>query len=110
MLDSPFFPLLNLGVSENRGPKYSTLNSRILIIRTPKQGTPNFRKLPLSEGFDPAPLRWGSPPSSTMHCLRTRSPPTQEPWGLGFQDFWLMSAGFRAYFRVQGFLVGGFRV
>ena len=24
------------GVSENRGPKYSTLNSRILIIRTPK--------------------------------------------------------------------------
>ena len=23
-------------VSENRGPQYSTLNSRILIIRTPK--------------------------------------------------------------------------
>ena len=25
-----------MGVSENRGPQYSTLNSRILIIRTPK--------------------------------------------------------------------------
>ena len=25
-----------MGVSENRGPKYSALNSRILIIRTPK--------------------------------------------------------------------------
>ena len=24
------------GVSENRGPSYSTLNSRILILRTPK--------------------------------------------------------------------------
>ena len=33
-------------VSETRGPQYSTLNSRILIIRTPKLGTPNFRKLP----------------------------------------------------------------
>ena len=27
------------GVSRNRGPKYSTRNSRILIIRTPKEGT-----------------------------------------------------------------------
>ena len=26
----------DMGVSENRGPEYSTLNSRILIIRTPK--------------------------------------------------------------------------
>ena len=26
----------DMGVSENRGPRYSTLNSRILIIRTPK--------------------------------------------------------------------------
>ena len=25
-----------MGVSENRGPQYSTLNKRILIIRTPK--------------------------------------------------------------------------
>ena len=25
-----------MGVSENRGSKYSTLNSRVLIIRTPK--------------------------------------------------------------------------
>ena len=33
---------LNLGVSENRGPQYSTLNSRILTMRTPT----NCRKLP----------------------------------------------------------------
>ena len=25
-----------MGVAENRGPQYSTLNSRILIIRIPK--------------------------------------------------------------------------
>ena len=37
---------LEMGASENRGPEYSTPNSRILIIRTPKQGTPNLRKLP----------------------------------------------------------------
>ena len=29
-----------MGVSENRGPQYCALNTRILIIRTPKQGTP----------------------------------------------------------------------
>ena len=34
------------GVSQNKGPYYSTLNSRILIIRTPKQGTLNFRIRP----------------------------------------------------------------
>ena len=28
---------IHLGVSENRGPKYSTLNSRVLIIRTPNK-------------------------------------------------------------------------
>ena len=28
--------LLDVGVSENRGPQCSTLNSRIVIIRTPK--------------------------------------------------------------------------
>ena len=28
-----------------------TLNSRILIIRTPKKGTPYFRKLPHSASF-----------------------------------------------------------
>ena len=26
-----------MGVSENRGPQYSTLNSRILVIRTPNK-------------------------------------------------------------------------
>ena len=29
--------------------EYSTLNSRILMIRTPKYGTPNFRKLPYAQ-------------------------------------------------------------
>ena len=31
-----------MGVSTNRGSRYSTLNTRILIVRTPKQGTPIF--------------------------------------------------------------------
>ena len=31
---------IHVGVSENRGAKYSTLNSRILIIRTPKNKVP----------------------------------------------------------------------
>ena len=35
-----------MGISENREPKYSTLNSRILIIRSPKLRYPHFRKLP----------------------------------------------------------------
>ena len=35
-----------MGVSQNRGPQYSTLNSRILVIRTPKIRYPNFRKVP----------------------------------------------------------------
>ena len=33
-----------LGVSENRGPSY---RNRIPIIRIPKLGIPNFRKLPV---------------------------------------------------------------
>ena len=36
-----------MGVSKNRGPQYSTLISRILIVRTPKYSAPNFRKLPI---------------------------------------------------------------
>ena len=32
--------MLDMGVSENRGPYYRALNSRILITRTPKYGTP----------------------------------------------------------------------
>ena len=39
----------NMGVSKNRGSKYSTLNSRILI-RTPKIRYPPFRKLPHGSG------------------------------------------------------------
>ena len=35
-----------MGVSENRGPYYSTPNSSILILRTPEYGTPSFRTLP----------------------------------------------------------------
>ena len=34
-LGSSFFAM-DWGVSENRGPKYSTLNGRVLIIRTRK--------------------------------------------------------------------------
>ena len=58
-----------LGVSENRGPQYSTLNSRILIIRTPKQGTPNFRKLTFLRSFEESvglKTAAGLVPSSTL--------------------------------------------
>ena len=34
--------LPDMGVSENRGPLYGTLNGRILIIRPPKWGTPDY--------------------------------------------------------------------
>ena len=41
-----FYNRSNLGVSENRGPLCSTLKSTIpTIIRTPEEGTLNFRKL-----------------------------------------------------------------
>ena len=36
----------HVGVSQNGGPSYSTLFCRILVVRTPKYGTPYFRKLP----------------------------------------------------------------
>ena len=40
-----------MGVSENRGPQYSALDSRMLIIGTPKYGNPlNFRKVPNGGG------------------------------------------------------------
>ena len=37
-----------MGVSENRGPEYSTLNSRILNIRTPKNLVPLISETPTS--------------------------------------------------------------
>ena len=45
-----------MGASENRGPIYiereSTLNGRILIIGTPKYGTPSFQELPYCHRHD----------------------------------------------------------
>ena len=35
-----------MGVSENRGPQYSTLNGRILVIRTPKTKVPLILRKP----------------------------------------------------------------
>ena len=50
---------MDLGVSENRGPQSRTPNSRILIIRTPKYGTPHFRKPPFGGGSGfPAIRHW----------------------------------------------------
>ena len=40
----------HMGVSENRGPQYSTLYRRILIISTPKLRHPNFGKVPYGVG------------------------------------------------------------
>ena len=47
MQGSGFRCELYMGVSENRGPKYGTPNSRILIIIGPQDKVPpNIRKLP----------------------------------------------------------------
>ena len=37
-----------MGVPENRGPRYSTINSRILIIKTPPNKVPLFSETPKS--------------------------------------------------------------
>ena len=73
-------PLLfnSLGVSKNRGPKYSTLNSSILIIQTPKYGILIFGNWPLPEaGGDRAPgaLGPGSGQWSLDIALRSRCSP-----------------------------------
>ena len=41
--------LQNMGVSKNRGSQYSTLNSRMTIIRTPNK-VPPFSETPMSKG------------------------------------------------------------
>ena len=46
-------PGSHTGVSENRGPKYRTLNNGILTIRTPKIRYPYFRKLPYHKSSKP---------------------------------------------------------
>ena len=58
-----------MGVSENRGPQYSTLKSRILIIRTPNKVTLMFEK-----SLNPKP--------KTL----TPQPETQCTDGLGSKD------------------------
>ena len=47
---SPF----HLVVSQNKGPQYRPQNTIVLIIGTPKKGTPSFGKPPLS--YTPASL------------------------------------------------------
>ena len=77
-----------MGVSENRGPWYGTLSSRIPIIRTPKYGTPYFRKLPYSSPLYPE----GVPFEHFGHDL-----PVAEPVGRGCHSQPLdgMGLGFR---------------
>ena len=81
-----------MGVSENRGPQYSTLNRRIQIIRAPKY----VRKLPHHSSPDPhdntasaasrgggdtARPRWEGP-ASAVEGLRGSG-----PGSLGFRDY-----------------------
>ena len=63
----------HVGASENRGPQYSTLNSRILIIRTPKTGTPNFANSHVVHGHvvhQIDDLSWRVPPLA-QHASRS---------------------------------------
>ena len=64
-----------MGVSENRGPEYSTSNSRILIIRTPKQNTLIFGKTHISKG--------------SMYLSRLLQSCTAKVEGLGLPGFWV---------------------
>ena len=59
----PSIQITELGVSENRGPLYSTPNSRILIIRKGPQNK--------------VPLNFGNPKPKTLY--RTRIDPFKEP-------------------------------
>ena len=55
-----------MGVSENRGPSYSTLNSRILIIREPKiRYPPLFSE---THKFQSWPGIWGRHSSGLRNC------------------------------------------
>ena len=56
-------------VSENRGPQYSTLNSRILIIGTPKQGTPLFPETPILIDVDPVVWAYSGRPRCLASTL-----------------------------------------
>ena len=81
------------GVSENRGPYYGTLKSRILIIRTPKIRYPNLRKVPNDSGGSRLRLSELHPmaPSKqrllvvgqfflTEPCLALKRQAIQKPW------------------------------
>ena len=73
-----------IGVSENRGPWYSTLNSRILFIRTPKKVPLIFGNSRILTGQATAPSWWclhdafltGECPA-TNECRFTEWP---KPW------------------------------
>ena len=68
-------------------PTIVPLNSRILIIRTPKEGTPNFRKLPFRLQCLSVEAAWK--PKFSRRCgsmLMGRTPSTDCGFrGLGFR-------------------------
>ena len=87
-----------MGVSENRGPLYNTLNSRILILGTPKKGTPNFWKLP------PRNVKYHISHEKRFFIDSDGGVPTTFGRGVGLGVFGFF--GFRV-FRVLGFRGSG---
>ena len=81
----------HMGVSANRGPEYRTLNSRILILGTPKVRYPlilgNSDIHPLARNFMNSPLQGGqisdAPAAESNPCLRC----ARDLRGLGFREY-----------------------
>ena len=72
-----------MGVSENRVPNIATQKFRILIIRTPKLGTPSFRKL----AYSSLGVKVGIPREPTQAKALEEPPPQAETREIqGFQD------------------------
>ena len=63
-----------MGVSENRGPEYSTPNSRILITRTPKKVTLVFGNFQILETLNPKTLKLGGRPGAKALVLKPYKP------------------------------------
>ena len=79
---NPMLQTTHMGVSENRGPLYSTLNSRILILRTPTIRHPFFSETPIwhrgnrdrqQKTKSPLPPPNASPPPKRFKAISTES-------------------------------------
>ena len=69
----------HLGVSENRGPKYSTLNGRILIKRTPNKVTLIFGNYHFFDSVSPCDLTSLHPSPCPLYSPKPLDPKLRSP-------------------------------